>query len=451
MLCSSKQLVRLVSLLAVLALAIVVAGCGQADAPTAVPPTATASATSVPTATPNPTATPVPPSPTYTSTHTPLPPTATRTSTATAVPTDTAEPTDTASPVPAATEAAPAATAAPTSNASAGESAALPKGSSLDYVPEFPAVSPASEPPTYDASTNPLTGLPVSDPATVQRRVVLVRYGNDRAARPHAGISQAEVVMEEVMDAWWITRLTGVFLQEEPQKVGPIRSARPFVLDALSAFDAVLVYSGASTGVSQLLATGGYNLINETQTGDIFFRSTDRSSPHNLYTSIPAVRERIQALGWNRASSLRGFTFSATVPAGSSAASIDIPYPSTSTVRWTWDAAAGVYRRWVQGNSYVDETTGEQVGCENVIVIYAKHWETDIVEDSLGATSIGIALRGGGRVQIFRDGQLIEGTWWRSDADMLFQFIDANGNHIPLKPGQSWIEFVPTTYTLDIG
>ena len=358
--------------------------------------------------------------------------------------------TPTSKPTQAAALPAPTATALPPSNASPGGVAARPKGSSLAYEPEFPAISPASEPPIYGASVNPLTGLPVADPATVQRRTLLVRFGNDRAARPHSGVAQAEIMMEELMDAWWITRLTGVYLQEEPQKVGPLRSARPFVLDALSAFDGVLVYSGASIGMTQLLTAGGYNLINETQDGDLFYRGTDRPSPHNLYTSLPAVRQRLQTRGWERPSTLRGFTFAAEAPAGASATRVDIPYPPTSVVRWTWDADAGVYRRWVQNVAYTDLNTGAQVGCENVIVIYAKHWESDIVEDSRGATAIGIALRGGGRAQIVRDGRVIEGTWWRADAGMLFQFIDANGQHIPLKPGRSWIEFVPTTYTLDI-
>jgi hypothetical protein len=147
---------------------------------------------------------------------------------------------------------------------------------------------------------------------------------------------------------------------------------------------------------------------------------------------------------------LRGFAFSDSAPGGEAAQRVDIPYPKTSTVAWTWDAGAGVYRRWVTGDRYLDLATGQQVGCENVIVIYAKHWESDIVEDSRGSTAIGIALRGGERVDIFRDGRVISGYWYRRDANMLWQFIDAEGNHIPLKPGNSWIQFVPNTYTLGI-
>ena len=252
------------------------------------------------------------------------------------------------------------------------------------------------------------------------------------------------------MDAWWITRITAVYLAEEPEQVGPLRSARPVNIEMLPAFDGVFVFSGASTGVNQLLAQHSYDLIHEGHEGDLFYRDDERNAPHNLYASVPAIRERLRLRGKERPTSLRGFTFSDDSPAGGAATRIDVPLPRTSTVAWTWDDWGGVYRRWVQGDPYTDSLTGQQVGCENVIVVYAKHWESDIVEDSLGATAIGIAVRGGGRVQIFRDGRVIEGLWWRQDPNSLFQFIDNDGNHIPLKPGHSWIQFVPTTYELGI-
>lgn len=403
------------------------------DTPTQVALIATATATTAP-STPSPTVTDTPEA----------------TATETEVPEPTA--TDTGAPEPTATPQAQPAAPKPAAAApsSAGSLAAKPKGSPLQYQPEFPRVSPASEPPAYDDHTNPLTGQRVDDPGRVRRRPILVRYGNDSATRPHSGISQAEVVLEDLMDAWWITRLTAVFLQEEPQRAGPVRSIRPVNIEVLAAFDGVMVYSGASIGVNQLLALHPFDLVHEGRWGDLFYRSKDRPSPHNLYTSVAAVRQRMREAGIERPVGLRGFAFRAEPPPGQPATRIDIPYPSSSTVAWTWDPGAGVYRRWVQGARYNDLGTGQQVGCENVIVLYAKHWESDIVEDSRGATAIGIALQGGERVQIFRDGRVIEGTWWRKDVHALFQFIDDQGNHIPLKPGHSWIQFVPTTYKLGI-
>jgi len=408
--------------------------------------------------------------PTYTPlqpTATPVLPTATKfrptvTKTATTAPTETPEPTEeptatpeppTATPVPPTPEPKPEQAAAaeePAVKASSGQVAAQPKGSPLTYEPEFPGPAPASEPPSHDDHTNPLSGVHVDDANAINRRPVMVRYGNDSAARPHSGISQAEVVFEDVMDAWWITRITAVYLQHQPEQAGPLRSARPVNVELLPAFDGVLVFSGASIGVTQLLAQQPFDLIHEGSNGDLFYRGSDRPAPHNLYTSVSSVRERMGVLGWERDVDLRGFAFSADAPAGESVSRIDIPYPKTSTVAWTWDGGAGVYRRWVKGAPYTEHLTGEQVGCANVVVLYAKHWESDIVEDSRGSTSIGIALRGSERVQIFRDGRVIEGSWYRSESNKLFQFVDGNGNHIPLKPGNTWIQLVPTSYSLGV-
>ena len=432
------------------------ASCKRAEVePTPVSPTKTPKPTftprpvaqALPTHTAKPTATAVPP--TATPTATAVPPTATATLTIEPTEVPTEEPT--VAPTAKPTVKVAAVAAAKPAASSAGAVAAQPKGSPLAYQPEFVGPSPASGPADYGDHVNPLSGVHVDDPATINRRPILVRYGNDHAARPHSGVSQAEIVMEDLMDAWWITRLTAVYLENAPTKVGPIRSARPVNIEILPAFDGVLVFSGASIGVSQLLAQESLDLIHEGQEGDLFYRGADRAAPHNLYTSIEAVHERLSLRGKERGYDLRGFTFAEATPSGGTAATqVHIPLPKTSTVDWSWDVAAGVYRRWVQGVAYTDHLTGEQVGCENVIIIYAKHWESDIVEDSRGATSIGIALRGGERVQIFRDGQVLDGFWWRSEKGMLFQFIDGNGNDIPLKPGHSWIQFVPTTYKLGI-
>jgi hypothetical protein len=421
---ATAALARAGWVLLVLALALPLVACGR-DEPTPVAQIPTL----VPTFTPLPTATPRP--------------AATATSAATATPTATVTPVATA-----VTGQALPASENPGSAQNANE---RPFGSSVVFEPEFPSVSPAGAPPAFDALTNPLSGERVDDRGLLSRRPILVRYGNDRAARPHAGISQAELVMEDLMEAWWITRLTAVFLQEEPERVGPVRSARPVNIEMTPAFDGVFAFSGASNGVWGLLNASGLDLIYDGRDGDLFYRSSSKSAPHNLYTSIVDIRERLAQRGIERPVTLRGFAFSEEPPAGGAPAGrVDVPLPPSSVVAWTWDPEAGAYRRWVQGQAYTDETTGEQIACENVIVIYARHWQTNIVEDVNGATAIGIALRGGQRAQIFRDGLLYEGYWWRQEQEMLFQFIDAAGNPLPLKPGHSWIQFVPTTYEMGI-
>jgi hypothetical protein len=93
----------------------------------------------------------------------------------------------------------------------------------------------------------------------------------------------------------------------------------------------------------------------------------------------------------------------------------------------------------------LDFASNQQISAANVIIYYAEHLPTEIVEDSNGATSIRIIVNGEGRAQVFRDGVVVEGLW-RSDGDQTPEFVFPNGEPIPLKRGNSWIEVVPPDY-----
>jgi hypothetical protein len=143
---------------------------------------------------------------------------------------------------------------------------------------------------------------------------------------------------------------------------------------------------------------------------------------------------------------LRGFTFSDEPVGGQSGESVYIPYPRrTSETEWRYDPDSERYGRWVLGEPLLDFIDDSQITAANVIVYYAEHQETDIVEDSNGATSIRILVNGEGRAQVFRDGVVIEGRW-RTDGTQTPEFVFPNGEPIPLKRGNTWVEVVPVDY-----
>ena len=91
---------------------------------------------------------------------------------------------------------------------------------------------------------------------------------------------------------------------------------------------------------------------------------------------------------------LQGFLFSDTIEGGESAENIFIAYPrATSFTQWSHDAASGQYLRYVDDQPLVDFYDGH-VSAANVIVYFAEHQDTDIVEDANGATSIRIIVNG---------------------------------------------------------
>jgi len=316
-------------------------------------------------------------------------------------------------------------------------------------APPTKAPTPApTATPTPDPYVNPLNGQTVTDPALLQHRPILVRYGHDRESRPQSGLTSADMVYEELAEGNTVTRITGVFLSRIPAVAGPIRSTRLAVLEMLHQLDAALVDAGASDPIMWLLSTlPQYPQFRHVGYGaEYFFRSNDKKAPFNLYVHLAQVRARIIADGTDKPIHVHNMVFSSQAPQGRAASRIRIPYPGVAPVDYRYDAASGTYRRYVEGAPHTDALNGQQIAPDNVVVIYCEHKKTDMVEDKLGNTSIMVWWVGTGRAQVFRDGVKIDGQWSRPEPAQQMRLVDADGKDIPLKPGQTWIEIVPLDY-----
>jgi hypothetical protein len=316
-------------------------------------------------------------------------------------------------------------------------------------TPVPPSATPIPSPtfPPRPENENPLTGLIVEDPAALQRRPVHVRVGNDPAARPQAGLGNADLVYEEIVE-WWVTRYTAVFLSQAPEMVAPIRSARLINTQLTQQYSAALVNSGGSDGVRWELSQLPIVNLDEYFWPKPYFYRENEGWQTRLAVNILAARQLMEAEDMSAAVPLRGFTFSDGPPDGDPAQSIFIPYPQrTSPVDWRYDPNSGRYLRWISDEPMLEFADNQQISAANVIIYYAEHLPTDIVEDSNGATSIQIIVNGEGRAQIFRDGVVMEGLW-RTDGTQTPEFVFPTGEPIPLKRGNSWIEVVPTDFEI---
>ncbi len=305
--------------------------------------------------------------------------------------------------------------------------------------------------PSTPQNVNPLTGLPVDDAAVLQRRPLNVRIGNDPQIRPQTGLDQADLVYEEIMEGYWVTRFTAVFLSQDPKAIGPVRSARLVNLELTPQFDAALAHSGASDYIRWSISQTDIVDLDEFYSRTPYYYREGYDWRGRLFTSAELLRTYMQEHGLERAVPLTGFVFSSEVPSGIPAKRISIPYGGNSSASYRYDPASGRYLRFVQGQPHVDGKSRKQLSAANVIVQHVPHLETDIVEDSLGSTSIRIILTGQGQAEIFRDGVMIKGLWRRENRKEMTRYLDREGNPIPLKPGNSWIQLVPTDMAIKVG
>ncbi len=404
------------------------------EPPTPTPALVIATPTPAPTRATNPT-----PAPTTTPTPSPTPPPAT----------------DTPTPAPASAEPATPPTPEPTQVATPPPAAPVPI-----------VATPVPLPPRPE-NVNPLTGLPVPDPNVLKRRPIHVRIGNDRIIRPQEGLNAADVLYEELIDSQidpqnpdkvnsFMTRLTAVFLSQDPPKVWPIRSARLVNIALAREYHAALVHSGASDGIR-------YRLAQSRQAGEPFIDLDEFYHPsifttHKEYdwrgsksVDVRKVRQYLQAKGWETPVNLRGFYFEDTAPPGGSAgAEVYIPYPACCSVTWRYNPQTGMYERYVQGQPHVDRADGQIIAVSNVVIHFARHENTDMVEDSLGSRGIRIYLDGEGEAWIFRDGKMYRARWRHGDRFQMTEYIDMNGNPFPFKPGRTWIQYVPLDYDVKV-
>jgi LysM repeat protein len=321
--------------------------------------------------------------------------------------------------------------------------AAAPPPQPIFNLPEPPAI-------THAANINPLTGQVVGDPALLSRRPIMVRIGNDVGARAsQVGLNRADIVYEEITE-WWVTRYTAIYLSDLPDMVAPVRSARLINVQLVPQYKGALASSGGSDGVRWEISQAPIANLDEFYHPSPFFYRENQGWQTRLGFDVNFARGYMAQQGLDATVTQAGFKFAPTVATGESAPNVFIPYPqATSFTQWKYNPTSGRYQRWINGTPLVDAGDGQQVSASNVIVYFAEHQETDIVEDSNGATAIRIQMNGTGPAWFFRDGKLNRG-YWQSDGSRTPYFALEDGTPYPLKPGNTWVEVVPTYFSIGL-
>ncbi len=320
------------------------------------------------------------------------------------------------------------------------------------------------------------TGLPLADPSLLQDTPVLVCINNDVDSRSsHYGLNEADVTYEFIVDGFHLTRLTSLYQSIPAREIGPVRSARWPNIHTTYMFDGILACSGGSDGIRYLLKNEvGFPYLDadsEDPESVTYFYSVGSNYRTRLRTSVDRVRRWMIDMAktcdvspllpycleifspWlesqknnPRPLERASFEFSETPKEfwASEANMIRIPYPENNGVEWRYDPSTGRYLRFQSGAVHMDQATGRQISSDNVIVVFAEHELTNIVEDSLGTLSVKINLYGFGDLRVFRNGKVYEGTWRANDQSPP-RWLGPGEQPITLKPGRTWIQVVRTS------
>jgi len=307
----------------------------------------------------------------------------------------------------------------------------------------------------------PLTGKPLKL-ASADKRALLVKIDNVPLARPHYGITQADMVFEILVEGL-ATRLAVVFHSQDPQTIGNIRSARLADRSLTPMVRGALVYSGTSAYEMPLIqgdaANGKYVDLSADYTSG-YYRVTFRPGPYNMFTSAAAMRQAIAAHGADGPQQIPAWGFLAATDhaptiAGMSGAiaatELTIPYrEDISLVKYQYDPQTRTYARF-QNNAGkavrdVDAVNNQPIVAANVAVIHTEIWEVPQIVDAAGSHAHDMRLTGTGAATIFRDGLRQEATWSRASDTDPFIFKNTAGERILLSQGQTWVHVIPNDW-----
>lgn len=307
-------------------------------------------------------------------------------------------------------------------------------------------------PPPLDV--NPLTGLKVDDVAQLNRRPIAIKVSNSPEVRPQSGLNMADLIFEHYAEGG-ITRFTTVFYANEPEQVGSVRSGRLIDLEIPAMYGALFGYSGSSAGVKDRIRKSDLfpDRIAAPDFGvgePYFYRvpQEGKAFEHTLFSNPTVLRQLAEERGINQHPEFpRYMAFTESAPTGGTPTSyFEINYlAGVCTAEWAYDATVGRWMRSTAGVVHTDYLTGKQLAFANVVIVYANHLETDILEDTWGGghMSIEIQVWGSGPALIFRDGQMFQGYWTRAGRDHMLTFTNGEGKPLPLKPGNTWFQLVP--------
>jgi hypothetical protein len=288
----------------------------------------------------------------------------------------------------------------------------------------------------------PLTGVPSDEPGAIGRPVVTVKMDNSPQARPQAGLNQADVVYELLVEG--ITRYALVFHSQVGDPVGPVRSARSSDVELVGNLgDPLLAWSGGNAGVvgevraaeaSGILVDAGVDVAYSH-----YWREGSRRAPHNLYTNVSSLRE----LFGGESSANPGPIFAhravgAPPTTGVPVAGLTIAFDGGIDADYAWDGSGWARFQVDQlhdraGSATLDQD-GTQVAPPNVVVLFSEYGSSPSDARSPMAISTG-----SGQALVLSGGHLTEGTWSRPAPGDPWTLADAAGTPVTLAPGRTWV------------
>ncbi|MDD4628465.1 MAG: DUF3048 domain-containing protein [Candidatus Peribacteraceae bacterium] len=262
-----------------------------------------------------------------------------------------------------------------------------------------------------------------------EKELVAFMVENHEAARPfQEGVRQA-LLVEEFPVEGFISRFALVFDKNDlPKRIGPMRSLRPYYIDALEPWASTVIHAGGSPEAFAKVENGEISAFNLLFYYDKAERDKEVPEPHNLFIR----RDKVLSLLTREVRGTEWPPYDIGTPrTGSAALIVKLNFHNPlHNVVYTYDRLGDAYVR-------ASGDVKNQGAPRNVLIV-------EMPVSSIGEYGrLTIPVVGRGRAFLFHSGIMQEGYWHKKGLYSPFTFTTAQGDPLLFAPGQTWMTALP--------
>lgn len=264
-------------------------------------------------------------------------------------------------------------------------------------------------------------------------RSVAVMMSSDEEARPLSGIGEAEMVFEMPVVDTGFTRMMAVYQCNQPPEIGSVRSSRMDFVPLALGLNAVYAHFGGEREVLQELRSGIIDNIDGLRyDGEYYYRKKSIARPHNAFTTSDLIAKISLKLGYDTDGSVEYLH-------GDDKSKGDLSPPPVFNkefeVVWAYNKGSNSYFRSRANKPEIDKNNNKRVEAKNVVIM--KTTWTPINKDYIRVNTVG-----SGEAAVYKNGEVIAGTWKKVNDKVKLYFYDKKGEEIKFVPGAIWIEII---------
>lgn len=325
-----------------------------------------------------------------------------------------------------------------------------------------------------DGPVSPISGLSCEN---WNKRPIAVMQPSDLQARPAAGFSEADMVIEMPAYTSSVTRLMGVYICNIPKEIGAIRSSRHDYIALAKGLDAVFVHWGGSHFALDLLKEKVIDNI-ECMAGNYCGRwpVTGKMRLEDTgHITKEKVLKAISDLGYRSEGKFSGYPHQGELPVDQRPAGghLRVAFAGPYAVEYDYDKETNSYLRTWGDEPDADKNNGKRNAPKNIAVLFASSEQITNTQDykgkglrdpwagveevkNTGAESISGRYNNvqigdpwydttdSGEAHYYLNGKEYKGTWKkdRSKLDSKLFMYNESGQEMKFVPGQIWVEIL---------